>query len=393
MGQIESYTAIALVLSALAPVGFKFLRRPGGYLALGLLVESVVYPHQFFGYLLWIGLLFAFASLVERVTPQTTKGSGKKRWTYACAAMLTVIAIFFAGSLHLLDRVSIRAFGVLWTLPDHDMWLLLRSISFLWEFGSGRMKKIGFVDYLVWITFPFTVIGPLIRPSEFFPQYTRSTPPTLTSKVPDRQWWQKLSLAVAQMIVGAGLNWASVAIDHLGGHWPKLLMIFGTTPWSFYWGTSGLFHLMECLSLLWGIELPPSFNWPFGRTNLSEYWARWNMTIVRVCRDYLFYNRWGLKKLNAYFNTMMVFLAVGLWHGMNFYWGTWGILNGAGFCGYLWYRGHKPQLAALVSRIGSERFRDISSRVLTYTFVCLTWYVANKIVLGLRHPPLPDQLR
>ena len=387
-----NYTLVAVIASAIIVLCLPVLRRPAGYLGLEFIVASVVYRHQLFGYLVWIVLLFAFARVIEGVTPVPDK-SGKKRWTYACAAMLTVIAIFFAGSLHLLDRLSIRALGVLWTLPDHDMWLLLRSISFLWEFGSGRMKKIGFVDYLIWITFPFTLLGPLIRPGEFFPQYGRSTPPPALRKVMERNWWQKLLLAIAQMIIGAGLDRASVAIDHLGGHWPKLLTIFGTAPWGFYLSASGFFHLMECLARLWGIELPPSFDWPFGRRNLSEYWARWNMTIVRVCRDYLFYNRWGLKKLNVYFNTMMVFLAAGLWHGMNLYWGTWGILNGVGFCVYLWYRGHKPQLAAWVSRIGSERFRDIGSRVLTYTFVSLSWYVANKIVFGLRHPPLPDHLR
>ena len=389
MGLIENYTAVALVLSALAPVVFKFLRRPGGYLALGLMVAGVIYRHQFFGYVLWIGLLFAFAKLVERVTPQTTKGSGKTRWTYSCAAMLTVIAIFFAGSLHLLDRVSIRAFGVLWTLPDHDMWLLLRTIAFLWEFGSGRLKKVGFVDYVIWITFPFTLLGPLIRPSEFFAQYARSEPPPPLSPVLDQSWYRKLILAMVQMLVAVVLVWATHRIENLGPHWPKVFILFGTAPWSSYLSTAGVFHLMEALALLWAIELPPSFNYPFGQVNISEFWARWNMTIVRVCRDYLFYNRWGLKKVSVYFNTMMVFFAVGLWHNANLYWGTWGILHGIGFCAYLWYRTHKEQFA-FANSIGSQRVRKIASAGATYVFVCLCWYVATKIALMLHHGPIPN---
>ena len=156
--------------------------------------------------------------------------------------------------------------------------------------------------------------------------------------------------------------------------------------------TSGTFHLMECLAFLWGIELPPSFNFPFGQVNLSEFWARWNMTVTRVCTDYLFYNRWGLKKANVYFNLMMVFLAVGLWHDMNLYWGTWGILHGAGFCVYVWYRTHRQQLT-WVTGIESARVRKLASRALTYVFVCLCWYIANKIVFGLfLHRQLPHHL-
>jgi D-alanyl-lipoteichoic acid acyltransferase DltB (MBOAT superfamily) len=385
-----SYAPAAIIASAAAVLCLPLLRRQYGYLVLSLLVASVVYWNQFFGYLLWIVLVFAFARIVEGVTPLEAKLQ-KKRWTYACAGMLVVIAIFFAGSVHILDLVSVRAFGVLWKLPDHDMWLLLRTISFLWEFGSGRLKKPGFVDYVIWISFPFTLLGPLIRASEFFPQYGNAASERVLSKIVDQKWWRKLLLASAQMIIGAGLDRVTAVLSDLGPHWPKLFIVFGTGPWAFFLATSGTFHLMECLAHLWGIELPPSFNYPFGQMNLREFWARWNMTVTRICTDYLFYNRWGFRKANVYFNLMMVFLAVGLWHGMNPYWGTWGILHGIGFCVYVWYRTDRERFAFARS-IGTQRLREIGSAGATYVFVCLCWYVANKIVLGLHHGPLPNHL-
>jgi D-alanyl-lipoteichoic acid acyltransferase DltB (MBOAT superfamily) len=374
-----SYALAAIILSAAAVLCLPLLRRQYGHLVLSLLVASVFYRDQFLGYLLWVMVLFAFARVVERLSPSTAK-AGKKRWKYACAAMLTVIAIFFAGSN--LDQATIRAFGVSWTVPDRDMWLLLRTISFLWEFGSGRLKQLVFVDFVIWITFPFTLLGPLIRPTEFSAQYVRSASLQPFSIIADRNWWQKLLLAVAQMVIAGGLARATKDIDQSNLHWLRLFEIFGTGPWGFFLMTSGTFHLMECMALLWGIELLPSFNYPFGQMNLSDFWARWNMTVTRLCTDYLFYNRWGLKKTNAYFNLMTLFFAVGLWHDMNLYWGTWGILHGIGFCIYLWYRTHKQQLAWFTG-IGSGRVREMGSRVLTYVFVCLCWYIANKIVFGL----------
>jgi alginate O-acetyltransferase complex protein AlgI len=178
----------------------------------------------------------------------------------------------------------------------------------------------------------------------------------------------------------------TIRINQRGVRWPKLLDIFATGPWSFYLSTSGTFHLMECFALCWGIELPPSFNWPFGKRNIAEFWNRWNMTVTRVCRDYLFYNRWGLKRVNVYLNLMLVFLAVGLWHSTNLYWGTWGLLHGAGFCVYLWYRNHKQRFA-LTAQMVPIKIREIGSSALTYIFVCLCWYAANKITALLVNLP------
>ena len=121
-----SYAPAAIIASAAAVLCLPLLRGQYGYLALSLLVASFVYWNQFFGYLLWTVLVFAFARIVEGVTPLEANLQ-KKRWTYACAGMLVVVAIFFAGSAHVLDLVSIHAFGVLWKLPGHDMWLLLRT--------------------------------------------------------------------------------------------------------------------------------------------------------------------------------------------------------------------------------------------------------------------------
>jgi len=373
--------AAAIIVSAVAVLCIPAIRRPSGYLVLELLVASVVYQHQLFGYILWIVLLFGFARVVERLTPVEAK-LGKKRWSYACSGMIAVVAIFFAGSMHLLDWISIRAFGILWTLPDHDMWLLLRTITFLWEFGSARLKKLNFIDYAIWITFPFTLLGPLIRPSEFFPQYGRPASEQAPVRVVDSKWWWKLLLAIVQMTIGAGLIWATGELDRMGRHWPQAIVLLGTAPWSMYLSSAGLFHLMECLSVFWAIELPPSFNYPFGQPNISEFWARWNMTIVRVCRDYLFYNRWGFKRVNMYLNLLVVFLAVGLWHSIAWFWAIWGLLHGIGFCIYLWYRSNKEKFEA-VRKIGSERQRDLLSRATTYIFVCWVNYFAVKLAIPI----------
>lgn len=378
---------LPIVLGAGAGFCLPATRRPVASLVLNTLIAAALYRSACFGYALWLLVLYGFTRGVERLTVNETSRAAN-RWNWACIGIASVLGLYAVGASGRYNAFRIGAFAIATLVPMHDMWLLVRSVSFLWEFGSGRIRENRFLTYAIWMSFPFTMLGPLIRYSEFAPQYTKAKIAAPSWVVIDREWWSRLALAIGQMAAGTAMGYLAARIDARPAHWPKLLIIFGLGPWGFYLTVGGIFHLMECLAKFWAIDLPPSFNRPFGQPNLSEFWNRWNMTVTRVCRDYLFYNRWGFKRANAYLNLMIVFLAVGLWHAMNLYWATWGLLHGAGFCVYLWYRTHKDSFG-FIQQIASARTRRLASIALTYVFVCLCWYAANKIVIGLQgHRPL-----
>jgi alginate O-acetyltransferase complex protein AlgI len=152
-------------------------------------------------------------------------------------------------------------------------------------------------------------------------------------------------------------------------------------PLNIYFELAGTYHLMEAFALCWGLRLPPSFDNPFLRNNIAEFWKHWNITITSFFRDYLFFNRWGLSKPNLYLNTMLLFIALGLWHAFNWYWGVWGALQGLGFCVYLAWR--NLQRGAPQNQHPS-RHSWIIGAACTYLFLCITIYLPSKIVIGLR---------
>jgi D-alanyl-lipoteichoic acid acyltransferase DltB (MBOAT superfamily) len=162
-----------------------------------------------------------------------------------------------------------------------------------------------------------------------------------------------------------------------------VVIAFSLAPWSFYLLWAGYFNFMERLAPFWGLNLPPSFNRPFGRRNLSEFWANWNMSATSVFRDYFFYNRWGLAKANLYINTLIVFLMVGVWHGLNGYWILWGLLHGIGFCGYLWYSANKSRFAIWRHQVLDSPFR-FAGPVVTYMYVCSCWFLPPTILKLMR---------
>jgi D-alanyl-lipoteichoic acid acyltransferase DltB (MBOAT superfamily) len=105
------------------------------------------------------------------------------------------------------------------------------------------------------------------------------------------------------------------------------------------------------------------------------------MTATRVFRDYLFYNRWGRGTYNIFLNTLLLFTAMGLWHGANVYWVSFGVLHGLAFCGFLVWRRYRGVLEALPLR--GTAGADIAARVLTYVTVCACWYLPTKIAARL----------
>lgn len=82
---------------------------------------------------------------------------------------------------------------------------------------------------------------------------------------------------------------------------------------------------------LLGIQLMENFNAPYFAMSVSEFWRRWHISLSGWFRDYLYIplggNRRG--KGRKYLNILITFGVSGLWHGADFSYVVWGLLNGA----------------------------------------------------------------
>lgn len=79
-----------------------------------------------------------------------------------------------------------------------------------------------------------------------------------------------------------------------------------------------------------GIDLQMNFNRPYFSKTVTEFWRRWHMSLTTWFRDYIYFplggNRCG--KLRWMFNTMVVFIVSGLWHGAAYTFVIWGAFHG-----------------------------------------------------------------
>ena len=81
---------------------------------------------------------------------------------------------------------------------------------------------------------------------------------------------------------------------------------------------------------MFGFRLSENFRLPYGAKTLTEFWRRWNISLLDWCRGYL-----GLSLEDAAESRVLqarrlvvLFLCVGLWHGPGWNVMLWGLLHG-----------------------------------------------------------------
>jgi alginate O-acetyltransferase complex protein AlgI len=118
-----------------------------------------------------------------------------------------------------------------------------------------------------------------------------------------------------------------------------------------YFDFSGYSSMAVGLGHLFGLRLPQNFNSPYKATDISDFWARWHISLSTVLRDYLYnpiafwitrrraaagksVSRKAAATLEGFaamvaIPTMLTMLLGGLWHGANWTFVFWGGYHGA----------------------------------------------------------------
>ena len=80
---------------------------------------------------------------------------------------------------------------------------------------------------------------------------------------------------------------------------------------------------------LFGINLLRNFSYPYFSRDIAEFWRRWHISLSSWFKDYVYKPLGGSRGtlLNKVRNIFIIFLLSGLWHGANWTFVIWGLLN------------------------------------------------------------------
>jgi alginate O-acetyltransferase complex protein AlgI len=281
----------------------------------------------------WVGaacvLIFVWESLISRLyRPNST-------WCLVGVAVsLGVLAIFkywnfFTG----LATASRDLNPFYWSgafLPLGVSFFTFEFIHYAVDRYKNRVERGTLGEYLAFIFFfPTLVAGPIKRFQYFAPNLRQ----------PSADWVTDWHRGGTRILVGLTKKFAVADLltsltDHLnradiaGASRPVLLVWLLAYGWKIYADFSAYSDIAIGSGRLFGIRIPENFDWPYARTNITEFWNRWHRSLTRWLIDYVFIPLGGSRHRwpRVYGNVMTVMLVSGLWHGagLNFIvWGAW----------------------------------------------------------------------
>jgi alginate O-acetyltransferase complex protein AlgI len=187
---------------------------------------------------------------------------------------------------------------------------------------------IGFFAYVAF--FPQLVAGPIERARHLLPQFFTPRviePEAFASGLRQMLWGFFCKLVVAD-------NCATVVngIFNHGAPLPGSIMLLGSVLFAFqiYADFSGYSHIALGTARLFGFELMQNFATPYFAQNHPEFWRRWHISLSTWFRDYVYIPLGGNRasKPRQAINLLVTFTLSGLWHGANWTFIVWGVLNG-----------------------------------------------------------------
>ncbi len=230
--------------------------------------------------------------------------------------------------------------------------------------GNPRLPFLKYILFIVF--FPHLISGPLVHHREMVPQFER-----LGAKAQDFLIGVSLfTIGLAKKICIADPLASTVhgVFDAPPGTELQLLSAWAATlayAFQIYFDFSGYSDMALGLGRLFGIKLPINFYSPYRAENIADFWRRWNMTLSRFLREYVYIplggNRHGPVRRDV--NLMIVMLVGGLWHGSNWTFVLWGALHGLYLVAHRVFRQIAPMLPVPV----------VLARLLTFLCVVIAW--------------------
>jgi len=286
----------------------------------------------------WIG-----AGLIPRMPSSAAR---KVVLGYSLLLSAGVLLIFkyyawFVGSIsepESLDlTVSLGIDSIDLLIPVGLSFYTFQSISYLVDVYRGEQKPTrSLLDYALYVAFfPHLLAGPILRARRLLPKIQAL--PTRPDPVQTAEGLELILLglfkkvAVADPLVRAGID-SVVRADAAGSPGTFVTEVaLGLGILGGFFDISGYIDLARGSAKLLGIDMQHNMAEPLTRSrNLTEFFRRWQITIMTWFRDYVFRplrgDRPGAgRESAALFGT---FFVVALWHGISPTWFVYGTLTG-----------------------------------------------------------------
>lgn len=194
--------------------------------------------------------------------------------------------------------------------------------------------------------FPQLVAGPIERASTLLPQFEKKR---VFNYELAKDGLRQILWGLFKKVVIA--DTCATYVDQAFGHtssYPGSFLLLGAIFFAFqiYCDFSGYSDIAIGTARLFGFDLMRNFAYPYFSRDMAEFWRRWHISLTTWFRDYLYIPLGGSRgaKWTTIRNVMIVFVVSGFWHGANWTFIAWGLLNAIYFLPLLVLQGNRRHL-------------------------------------------------
>jgi alginate O-acetyltransferase complex protein AlgI len=216
-------------------------------------------------------------------------------------------------------------------LPVGISFYTFHGLSYVFDCYNEKIEvRKNFIDYGLFVSFfPLLVAGPIERANHLLPQIESKR--TFTQQNAVNGLRQILWGLFKKIVIADNCAiFANTIFDNYPDYSGSTLLV-GAVLFAFqiYGDFSGYSDIALGSAKLMGFDLLKNFSFPYFSRNLAEFWKRWHISLSSWFRDYLYIPLGGNKAgtLKRVVNVMIVFLVSGFWHGANWTFIAWGVLN------------------------------------------------------------------
>lgn len=207
-----------------------------------------------------------------------------------------------------------------------------QSLGYTIDVYRGKVEREkNFLTYMLFVSFfPQLVAGPIERSENLLPQLHK-TYKFDYNRVTDGLVLMAWGFFKKLVIADGAAQIVNLVYNNRANH-GRAGFIIATFLFAFqiYGDFSGYSDIAIGRANVIGIKLMKNFYHPYFSKNPREFWRRWHISLNNWFTDYIYIPLGGSRKgvFRTCVNIMIVYFVSGLWHGADWTFVIWGLLNG-----------------------------------------------------------------
>lgn len=287
---------------------------------------------------------------------------------------------FFASEFCELFSINKNAVLLNLILPVGISFYVFTNTGYVIDiYQRKRSAERNFINYFSFISFfPLILSGPIERSNTLLPQFSSQRVFSyyfVVEGVQQLLWGLFKKLVIADNCATV-VNYVFPNYQYL----PASALIIGALLYSFqiYFDFSGYSDIAIGMSKMLGFKIQRNFNYPYFAINIADFWRRWHMSLQRWFTDYIYFPLGGSRCSlpRVIFNTFVVFIVCGIWHGANWTFIVWGLYNAVLFIPYILFLKGKTK-KTIDCKVVILSISDIIQILFTFILVTIGWIMFN----------------